>query len=750
MQEAKLAPSVTGFAEFGWSVSLDGERAMVAAPLLSTNGLVYVFDRDPGTGQWPASALLRPSDPGSGRFANSISLDGDRALVGAPFNAANGTFSGAAYVFERDSSTGVWSQSVQLFSDDIAMGDIFGRSVSLSGDRALIGADGAGAAYIFERNPMTGIWSQTAKLTATDANSGDRFGWSVSLSGDRALVGAYDSISIGNTGAAYVFDRDTGSGLWPQSAKLVATDAGSADRFGWSVSLSGDRALVGAYLDDDAGDRSGSAYVFDHDAGMWSQTDKLTANDAAANDEFGYSVSLLDDRALVGAPNNDFRRGAAYLFGRDPATGLWPQNAKLVAADAEIGDNFGWSVSVSEARALIGAVGDSDNTGSAYILTLPTFNIGGTISGLSGGGLVLQNNGGDDLPIAADGVFTFPGLLADGQAYDVTVLSQPTDPSQTCSVSNGSGTLAGADVTDVLVTCVTEQYTVGGTVTGLASGNSVVVSNNGGDAQTVDAANPSFSFSPQDDGTGFNVTVQIQPSGPSQTCTVTDGTGTVSGGNVTNVQVNCVMDQFTVGGNVSDLAGSGLVLQNNGADDLAITANEPFAFLTALDDGSSYTVTVQTQPSEPDQICTLSNGSGVLGGSNVTNVEVQCISVSGINILPDVLDFGDQALGVPTDPQMAVVESLGPAELVLGSITVAGPHADDFQITLDSCTDTTLPVDDACGIDVVFTPSTAGVRQAWINIPSNAPSSPDRVDVMGTNDVLFRDGFELESDGTAD
>ena len=630
VQEDKLSPSVTGFAESGWSVSLDGERALVGATRLSTQGVVDVFDRNPGTGLWPRSDVLLPSDPGTGRFANSVSVDGDRALVGAPFNAANGSASGAAYVFERDSLTGIWSQSVRLFSDDIGQGDIFGRSVSLSGDRALIGADGAdgsGAAYIFDRNPVTGVWSQSAKLVADDAAAGDNFGWSVSLSGDRALVGASDSFSIGNTGAAYVFDRDTVSGLWPQSAKLVATDAGSADRFGWSVSLSGDRALVGAYLDDDAGDRSGSAYVFDRDAGsgLWSQTDKLTANDAAANDEFGYAVSLSGDRALVGAPNNDSRRGAAYLFGRDPATDLWPQNAKLVVADAEIGDNLGWSLSVSGARVLVGAVGDNSNAGSAYILALPTFSIGGTISGLSGGGLVLQNNSGDDLPLTANGAFTFPGLFADGQTYDVTVLSQPTGPSQTCSVSNGSGTVSGADVTDVQVTCVNDSFTIGGTVLGLA-GTGLVLQNNGGGDLPI-GADGAFTFSTAvNDGSGFAVTVLTQPSAPSQTCSVSNGVGTVNGADVTDIQITCTINTFTIGGNVSGLSGSGLVLQNNGGDDWPITADGSFTFATLLNDGSNYSVTVATQPTGPNQTCSVVDGSGTVSGANVTDVQITCIT----------------------------------------------------------------------------------------------------------------------------
>lgn len=181
------------------------------------------------------------------------------------------------------------------------------------------------------------------------------------------------------------------------------------------------------------------------------------------------------------------------------------------------------------------------------------------------------------------------------------------------------------------------------------------------------------------------------------------------------MEVSCVTDQFTIGGTVSGLIGTGLVLQNNAGDDLMISANGPFTFATALEDGSSYVVTVLSQAT--DQTCSVTNGSGVLAGADVTNVEITCALFSGINILPEVLDFGEQPLGIPTAPQMAVVESIGPAELVLGSITLDGPQAADFQITLDSCTDVTLPVDDACGIEVVFTAGGAGVRRAWIHIP---------------------------------
>ncbi|NIP16743.1 MAG: hypothetical protein GWM87_00200 [Xanthomonadales bacterium] len=124
--------------------------------------------------------------------------------------------------------------------------------------------------------------------------------------------------------------------------------------------------------------------------------------------------------------------------------------------------------------------------------TPDSHSIGGTLSGLAGSGLVLQNNGGDDLAVTGNGGFTFATALDDGSAYAVTVKTQPSDPNQTCTVSNGSGTLAGANVTNVMVSCVTETYTVGGTVSGLA-GTGLVLQNNGGDDLAI-PTNGGFTF----------------------------------------------------------------------------------------------------------------------------------------------------------------------------------------------------------------------------------------------------------------
>jgi len=165
--------------------------------------------------------------------------------------------------------------------------------------------------------------------------------------------------------------------------------------------------------------------------------------------------------------------------------------------------------------------------------TVPTYTVGGTVTGLSGT-LLLQNNGGDDLTITSDGPFTFSTALKDGSGYNVTVAAQPTG--QICTVANGSGTISGADVTNITVTCSTNTYTIGGTVTGLGSGKTLVLQNNGGDDLSI-TQNGSFTFqSPLAYGASYNVTVSVQPSG--QNCFVAKAAGTVSG-DVTDIEVTC-------------------------------------------------------------------------------------------------------------------------------------------------------------------------------------------------------------------
>ncbi|MBK8914072.1 MAG: thrombospondin type 3 repeat-containing protein [Phycisphaerales bacterium] len=370
-------------ARFGFSVSLDGDTALVGAgrddgPAGADQGSAYVFVRSGSS--WSQQARLTTADAGADdRFGHSVSIEGDTALVGAYLDdGPAGSNQGSAYVFVRSGSS--WSQQAKLEAADAAVNDQFGLSVSLTGDTAVVGAWGddgpagvdQGSAYVFTRSGSS--WSQQAMLEAADAAAGDRFGASLSLSGDTALVGAFLDDSQGRTdqGSAYVFVRSGSS--WSQQAKLTAADAAASDRFGVSVSLDGDTALVGANLDDGlAGSDQGSAYVFVRSGSSWSQQAKLEATDAAAGDWFGSSVSLSGDTALVGAYLDDGPAGAdqgsACVFVRSGSS--WSQQAKLTAADAATGDRFGVSVSLDDDTALVGAylvdgLAGADQ-GSAYV-----------------------------------------------------------------------------------------------------------------------------------------------------------------------------------------------------------------------------------------------------------------------------------------------------------------------------------------------------------------------------------------------
>ncbi len=207
-------------------------------------------------------------------------------------------------------------------------------------------------------------WTQQALLTASDAAAKDFFGTAVSISGDYALVGAGLDDDLGDwSGSAYVFHR-TGT-AWIQQAKLTAADGAANELFAYgSVSLSGDYALIGAHYDDASGPQSGSAYVFARSGTSWVQQAKLVPSDGAAYDFFGTSLCISGDYALVGAHSDDLSKGSAYIFHRVGST--WTQQAKLTAAVRQQGAAFGASVCLDGDYALIGASRDS-SSGAAYV-----------------------------------------------------------------------------------------------------------------------------------------------------------------------------------------------------------------------------------------------------------------------------------------------------------------------------------------------------------------------------------------------
>jgi len=382
-QQAYLKASNTDVSdEFGRSVAIDGDTIVVGAyhedssiPGINGNGsdngasfagAAYVFVRSDGT--WTQQAYLKASNPSaSDEFGSSVAISGDTVAIGAYLEdsastGVNGTQgdesatnAGAVYVFTRDGIT--WSQQAYLKASNTGANDRFGREVAISGDTLIAGAyfedsiatgingdetsNGAadsGAAYIFVRNGLT--WSQQAYVKASNTEGADFFGWSVGISGDTVVVGARDESSAATTingdgtnntaadsGAAYVFVR---SGMsWSQQAYLKASNTDPTDRFGWSVSISGDAIVVGARQEDSAatgidGDSaddsaadSGAAYAFTRSGFTWTQRAYIKASDPAAADDFGRAIAISGDTWVVGAPEHTTavgNSGAIYVF----------------------------------------------------------------------------------------------------------------------------------------------------------------------------------------------------------------------------------------------------------------------------------------------------------------------------------------------------------------------------------------------------------------------------------------------------
>jgi hypothetical protein len=261
-------------------------------------------------------------------------------------------------------------------------------------------------------------------------------------------------------------------------------------------------------------------------------------------------------------------------------------------------------------------------------------SVGGTVAGLNAGNSVgLQINDGEEVIAATDGAFVFPSLIERGNSYEVLVSVQPTSdsPAQRCSVINGSGTLTGPNVDTVEVVCA-DVYSVSGTLQGLQAGTSVTLQNNAGDDLVLNA-NGGFDFAELVvDGSGYEVQVSQQPSGPNQTCVVLDGSGTVTGANVSDVIVSCTIDEFSISGTVSGLAtGSSITLDLNGVEQVLVSNNGAFTFTGLLLDESTYSVTILTQPADGTKICHVANGEGTLAGADVTTIEVSCFDIDLFN-----------------------------------------------------------------------------------------------------------------------
>jgi hypothetical protein len=443
VQQAYLKASNTdAHDQFVYSMAMSGDTLVIGAPSEESAatgvngdeddnsadfaGAVYVFVGDGST--WTQQAYLKASNTGpSDGFGISVSISGDTLVVGARGESSSATgvdgdesddsaeVAGAAYVFVRDGTT--WTQQAYLKASNTDAVDRFGSSVSVSGDRLVVGADfessdatgvdgdqaddsadQAGAAYVFVRDGST--WSQQAYLKASNTDPGDYFGTAVALSGDILVVGApgEDSSAAGvngsqsgnfkpNSGAAYVFEwSDT---EWLQTAYLKASNSGEGDGFGAALSLEGQTVVVGAEGEDSLatgvnGNQSsngapsaGAAYVFARGGSTWSQQAYVKASNTGEADRFGCSVAVFEDTLVVGAEHEDSsakgvdgdqgsngstNAGAAYVFVRSATN--WSPHSYLKASNTDTNDYFGWSVALSEESIVVGAVDeDSQSTG---------------------------------------------------------------------------------------------------------------------------------------------------------------------------------------------------------------------------------------------------------------------------------------------------------------------------------------------------------------------------------------------------
>ncbi|AOX00747.1 hypothetical protein BJP34_16010 [Moorena producens PAL-8-15-08-1] len=358
-------------------VAIENGTALVGAdlnylydPARDNAGSVYVLNLD--YDQWqPQQQLIAGDLLASDNFGHSVAISGNTAIIGANlkdgFNAYANTDAGAAYIFEFEGDK--WQEKQKFEPLDLGKGDNFGWTVDISGNLAIAGAylaerwrtnTNAGAAYIFQLKNEE--WKQIQLLQPQDLIASDYFGYSVAISGNVAIVGAYmaEAPSQANAGAAYIFALENDK--WVQKQKLQPETLKANDYFGFSVAISGKEVIVGAYMSEEDGViNGGAAYVFefDEDSEEWKQKQKLKPREQlTANEYFGWSVGISGDMAVVGAQRSDgvgkANAGAVYVFQKD-SNGLWQPKQKEQPADLLANDNFGNSVDIDGSQVIVGS-----------------------------------------------------------------------------------------------------------------------------------------------------------------------------------------------------------------------------------------------------------------------------------------------------------------------------------------------------------------------------------------------------------
>lgn len=349
--------------QLGTAVAVSGPVAVVGAPGAHKSGAAAVFMRS-AAGAWRLRTTL--ADPGHRQgdfFGDAVAVSGSTVLVGAPVASYQSHLTGLVYVYGL--VNGTWRLRGKITDPDNGVYDEFGGSVSVSGTTAVIGAADAdahaGAAFVFTRQ-AGGTWALQATLT-NPTTAQDSFGTAVATSGTIVVVGAPDADNI--SGMAYVFARSESG--WQRQAALSVPHHVTNALFGWSVSASLSTVAVAA---EGMRNSAGAVYLFTRSGVTWRRQQKVSDPAGFADDSFGYSVSIVRNRLIVGAPQTSaYRCGSSYEYTR--SAGTWRRRAKLVNPGCSKGDLFGWSVALSGRTAVIGAPGERHGTGAAYQQVVP-------------------------------------------------------------------------------------------------------------------------------------------------------------------------------------------------------------------------------------------------------------------------------------------------------------------------------------------------------------------------------------------
>ncbi len=355
---------------FGYSSAIDGSYAICGAIGEDTGatsaGAAYVFFRNI-SGDWDSGTKIQSSSiQASALFGNSISISGDYAIVGAFMEDSGSTDSGAAYIFHRTGEN-TWSSGARILGTFSSTQYYFGCSVSISGDYAVVGAYGeqissvrAGAIYIFNRTDVN-TWGSVTRIPCPHLIGDTNFGYSVAISGDYMVVGSKTEQVV------RTYHR-TGSNIWSSGSDLVALDASGGDNFGYSVAISGDYVIVGATGNYGG---AGAAYIF-HRTGIntWDAGTKIVAYDRHYNDNFGLSVAISGDYAIIAAKHSAVSGSLSTYIFRRIGTNSWEENSKIISSNALTGNFSDHLISLSGDYGIVGAPNDDDSAsdaGAAYI-----------------------------------------------------------------------------------------------------------------------------------------------------------------------------------------------------------------------------------------------------------------------------------------------------------------------------------------------------------------------------------------------